>query len=305
MMKIIYISPSPPNDMERIRSLHILKSLKRNGAKITLVTLYYKKQEQYIKEASSYVDNIVKIKYNRVVAILHALLCIFLPIPMRVGYLYNFKLKKFLQKNMEQYDVAYIKRLRLAQYKKYVKAKKIYIDITDSLTKYYQRLYKNEKSIKKLFYLEEYLKLRYYEIKVCEKNQNIVICSEDDKKYIENISKKTIGHIHVVENILEPKNWINQNLEIKEPGKRTKLVFFGVMNYKPNIEAVLYIIHNIMPKLDLNYQLEIIGPKVSNTLKKLETERIKFLGYVSSVKEELKENDIFICPIFNRGRYKK
>ena len=111
-LKLIYISPSPPNDMERIRSLNILKSLKQNDVQITLVTLYNKKQAKYLAQASKYVDNVIKIKYSKIVAMLYAFLSFFLPIPVRVGYCYNFKLKRYLKKNEEEYDIAYIKRLR-------------------------------------------------------------------------------------------------------------------------------------------------------------------------------------------------
>lgn len=69
------------------------------------------------------------------------------------------------------------------------------------------------------------------------------------------------------------------------------------MNYEPNILAVEYIINNIMPNLDEKYSLEIVGPKVNEKIKKLENDRVKFLGYVESVKNVLKEKDIFICPI--------
>ena len=296
-MKILYISPSPPNELERIRTLNILKSLKKDNNQITLITLYNKKQVQYLKEAERYADNIIEIKYSKIIAIIYAFISLILPIPARVGYCFNFRLKNFLKKYQEQFDIAYIKRLRMAQYKKYIKASNIYIDITDSLTKYHERLYKNEKSIKKLFYLEEYIKLKRYEIKVCEDNSNIIICSEEDKKYIQDISKKTIGHISVIENVLELDNWYNKEIFVRNQKNRTRLVFLGVMNYKPNIEAVKYIIKNIMPNLEKQYTLEVIGPKVPKDIEKLETNRIKFLGYVDSVKKELERNDIFICPI--------
>ena len=123
-MKLLYISPSPPNDMERIRSLNILKSLKQNDVQITLVTLYNKKQAKYLNQALKYVDNVIKIRYSKIVAMLYAFSSFFLPIPVRVGYCYNFKLKRYLKKNKEEYDIVYIKRLRLAQYKKYIKAKR-------------------------------------------------------------------------------------------------------------------------------------------------------------------------------------
>lgn len=148
-------------------------------------------------------------------------------------------------------------------------------------------------------YCEE--KIEYKNIKIIRYGKtNINLWEQDDKKYIENISKKTIGHINVIENIIEPNNWINKNIKIREPGNRTRLVFLGVMNYKPNIEAVSYIINKILPKLGKEYTLEVIGPKTPYKLKKLETEQIKFSGYVNSVKVELENDDIFICPIFNR-----
>lgn len=69
------------------------------------------------------------------------------------------------------------------------------------------------------------------------------------------------------------------------------------MDYEPNILAVEYVIKNILPQLNEKYEIEIVGPKVSAKLKKLENSRLKFCGYVKSIKEKLKEEDIFICPI--------
>ena len=154
-MNLIYISPSPPNDLERVRSLNILKILKNNNVNITLVTLYNKKQEKYLKDLEKYVDKIIKVKQNKIVSLIKAGVSFVLPIPTRVGYCFSFKMRRTLKKLNTKYDVLYIKRLRMAQYKKYVKSNKVFIDITDSLTKYYEKLYKNEKNIKKLFYLEE------------------------------------------------------------------------------------------------------------------------------------------------------
>lgn len=80
-------------------------------------------------------------------------------------------------------------------------------------------------------------------------------------------------------------------------GKRNKLIFFGIMDYEPNILAVEYIIKNILPELNKKYKIEIVGPKVSKKLKKLESNNLKFCGYVEAIKEKLSEADMFICPI--------
>ena len=296
-MKLLYISPSPPNNLERVRSLNILKSLQNKNIDITLVTLYNKEQEKYIEESKKYVNRIIKIKYSKIISIIYAIVSMFLPVPIRVGYCFNFRLRKFLKINKEKYDIAYIKRLRMAQYKKFINATKIYIDITDSLTKYYERISKREKRLKKFLCLEEYYKHKKYEVKICEENKNIIICSEDDKRYIENLSSRTIGNISVIENVIELDKWNVNNIRIKPIKERNKLVFFGIMDYEPNILAADFIINKIMPQLDKKYVLEIVGPKVPPNLKKLENERIKFSGYVKSIKNKLAENDIFLCPI--------
>ena len=294
-MNLIYISPSPPNDLERVRSLNILKILKNNNVNITLVTLYNKKQEKYLKDLEKYVDKIIKVQQNKIVSLIKAGVSFVLPIPTRVGYCFSFKMRRTLKKLNTKYDVLYIKRLRMAQYKKYVKSNKVFIDITDSLTKYYERLYKNEKSIKKLFYLEEYLKLKKYEIKICKENENIIICSKEDKKYLVNIEKEIENNIKVIENVVDISKWNKEKYKIKET--RKNLCFFGVMSYEANIISAKYLTKNIMPKLDKKYKLNIIGPNVPKNLKKLENENIKFLGYVKSASKELIKNDIFLCPI--------
>ena len=297
-MELLYISPSPPNELDRVRSLNILKALKHNNINVTLVTLYNKKQEKYLEIASKYVNKIIKIKYNKIVASIYAIISLVLPIPVRVGYCFNLKMIKKLKSIKKEYDIVYIKRLRMAQYKKYVKTKKLCIDITDSLTKYYERLYKNEKSIKKLFYLEEYCKLKKYEIKICEENKSIIICSEDDKNYLTNISPNIRNNINVIENVIDIKKWQKDKINVNSKNCRNKLCFFGVMSYKPNIVAAKYIIENIMPFIDKKYIFNIIGPKVPKYIKKQESENIKCMGYVDSIEEELGKNDIFICPIF-------
>lgn len=218
-MKLLYISPSPPNEMERVRSLNILKILKRQNVKVTLITLYNSKQEKYLKDLEKYVDNIIKVKYNKFISLFYAFISLFLPIPIRVGYCFNFRLRRIL-KNMEfDYDVAYIKRLRMAQYKKFLKVPKVYIDITDSLTKYYERISQKERGFKKLLCLEEFFKHKIYEKKVCENNKNIVICSEDDKRYLEKLSKKIVGNINVIDNVADIKNWGEETITVNKKRK--------------------------------------------------------------------------------------
>ena len=168
--------------------------------------------------------------------------------------------------------------------------------MTDSLTKYFERLHNKDKTIKKFFYLEEYLKHKSYEINICKKNKNMIICSEDDKKYLVSLCKSIENNIHVIRNVVDVGDKAKK-IDVKPIGDRTRLVFLGIMDYEPNILAVNYIIKEIMPNLSEKYTLTILGPKVPDNLKKYEDKRIKFLGYIDDIKSELSKYDIFICPI--------
>ena len=62
---LLFLTPSPPNELGRVRSLNILKALKSLNIDVTLVTLYNKKQEKYLNEAKPYVKEISQDSYQQ------------------------------------------------------------------------------------------------------------------------------------------------------------------------------------------------------------------------------------------------
>ncbi len=296
-MEILYIAPSLPNDFSRVRSKNIIRALKNKGCNITLISLYSSKKDLvYLDETKKMVDEVILFKQPKVISLLNCFIGILLPYTLRTLYVYNRKLHKFLKKSKKDYDLIYIKRLRMAQYGKYFDISKVYIDITDSLTKYYDRIRKQSKGFKKIISEEEYIKHKIYETLIIKK-YNTVICSEEDKKYLMEKLNTDLNNMLVINNSIETERWVNKNILFKEKNKRTKIVFSGMMDYEPNILAVHYIIDKIMPLLDDNYNIYFVGKNCSEELKKLESSNIHFVGYVDNMKEELQKYDMYICPI--------
>ena len=190
----------------------------------------------------------------------------------------------------------YVKRLRMAQYGKYFDKSKVYIDITDSLTKYYDRIRKQSKGIKKIISEEEYIKHKIYETSIIKK-YNTIICSEEDKKYLIDKWNIDLNNMLVINNSIDTEKWINENVSPKAKNKRTKIVFSGMMDYEPNILAVHYIVEKIMPLLGSNYSVSFVGKNCSEELKSLESNNVHFVGYVDDMKKELQKYDMYICPI--------
>lgn len=293
-MKILYISPSLPNDFSRIRTKNIINSLINDGNSVSLVSLttekdYKSRDKNLLKKL-----NDVKIfKQSKLTSILNCFLNLFFPISLQEAYVNNRKLHKYLKKCNKEYDLIYVKRLRMAQYAKYFDDKKVIIDLTDSLTKYYERVSKKVNGLKKILNLEEYFKHKISEKRVINKYKSVV-CSSEEKKYLTNKLGCNANNIYVVENLIDFDLW-DVPFSIKKVKEKNKLVFSGMMDYDPNIIAVNYFAKNVLNKLDSKYELYVIGKNKSKEL--ISNKKIKYIGYVESMRDELSKYDIYVCPI--------
>lgn len=79
---------------------------------------------------------------------------------------------------------------------------------------------------------------------------------------------------------------------------RKKLVFLGHMYYQPNENALDEIANNVLPNLDPDYTLTVIGITPKNILEKYkDNPRIKFREGVDDLSTELLSYDIALAPL--------
>ncbi|MDD4289822.1 MAG: glycosyltransferase [Patescibacteria group bacterium] len=297
-MKILFITPSPPNNLNRIRSKNIIIEFYKLGYDITLVSLLKsKKESKELNDIKKYVNRAIGIYHPKILSWLFCCAGLFLPIPLRVAYCFSLKMKKTLKKlSLEKFDCIYIKRLRMAQYARLLNQEKIFIDITDSMTKYYNRLRLVSRGVNKLLAIEEYFKHGIYEQKICNTYKNIIICSNDDREYL--ISKYNCNkkHFIVLENGINIDYWCSKEILIK---KNRQLAFFGVMNVDTNKLSCEFFIKDVMPLLSKDYKLNVIGPSPDDSLIRYSSDRVHFSGFVNDIRSELKKASIFVCPMIS------
>ncbi len=88
------------------------------------------------------------------------------------------------------------------------------------------------------------------------------------------------------------------------------LLFNGTLDYKPNLDAIEAILHDINPVLinnNFNYSIIICGknlPAVYNELKDFKDKHIVFAGFVDDINVFFKAADIFINPVIEGGGIK-
>lgn len=299
-MKILFITPSPPNNLNRIRSKNIIRSLHDLGHQVTVISLY-KNQKEYswLQAANKYSYRTIGIYQPIWKSLFNCLICLFLPVPLRVSYCYSAELgAKLKEYSKEDFDLVYIKRLRMAQYAKYFNKEKVFIDITDSMIKYYERLKAVASGFAKILAYEEYFKMKIYEKKICDKYKNIIICSNDDRDYL--VDKYHCGksHFMVLENGLYIKDW--NDVQARKRINSFNLIFWGVMNVDTNKLSCNWFLKNVWPLLDnKKFRMKIIGPKPTNKLLKNCPTGVEFTGYVDRLSDQLFSGGIFVCPIIS------
>ncbi|MEM2954762.1 MAG: glycosyltransferase, partial [Candidatus Nanoarchaeia archaeon] len=81
------------------------------------------------------------------------------------------------------------------------------------------------------------------------------------------------------------------------------IVFFGKMNYQPNIDAVLWFVKNVLPKLNKELKVHIVGAHPSEKIKNLEKKykNIIVTGFVKDPYEIIKSSLCVVAPMQTGG----
>ena len=83
-------------------------------------------------------------------------------------------------------------------------------------------------------------------------------------------------------------------------GEILQLVFTGVLDYRPNVEGLIWFCSEVLPELEKQqkFSLEIVGRRVSPGVQKLdEIDQVTVVGEVPDVRPFLRKADISISPL--------
>jgi len=86
-------------------------------------------------------------------------------------------------------------------------------------------------------------------------------------------------------------------------GDSVRVVFSGVMNYRPNVDAALALVRDVLPKITSNVEVRLIGRNPAPELLQLalNNPRVAVTGAVSDIAAELRAGDIFVAPMVSGG----
>ena len=296
-MKILFITPSIPNRLHRIRSFEFIKVLSKEH-EVHLLSLYSNKSDKLSGE----IDGLVK--SSRFVykplwrSAIDCLLNIFRPVPLEVSYCSSNNMRKAVKEIVleNKIDLIYIKRLRSFQFVDNLGLNlPMIIDSTDAMSLFYWRAYKNAPLLKKPLFLEEYFKYKKYERYLSDKIKNLVFCSEIDADYI-NKNYRGISAF-VIPNVVDIEYFSNES---PYNYQKHSILFSGLMNKFVNIEGAVFFVEKVFPKILNKYpdaKLYLVGPNPVKKIRSYQSKNIVVTGYVKDIREYIVNSEIVVCPI--------
>lgn len=300
--KVLYLTtrlPYPTIGGDKLRMFNILKQLKKQGHKITLVSLVTTDDDlEASYKNNEFFDELIPVNFDKKLAYLNAVKAVFNDKPFIVEYFYSKAMQKVVDRLIKEnnFDIITGYMIRIAPYLEKHKDKNIIIDFVDAVSMMYERRIKNVQSIWDKFKIGiEYLKVKNYEKKCTKIFKMQTVISQTDKDFIEQFAKKS--NIKIIGNGVDTEYY----KPIDFP-KENNICFVGSMQYIPNSEAAIYFATKIFPLIKKeipNAKFKIIG---ANPRKDLfdavkGIDNIEITGKVEDVREYMKDCKVSVCPV--------
>lgn len=224
----------------------------------------------------------------------HSLFCGW---PFQNSIYYSSKNKKNIQEYCKeiQPDVVFVDMIRLAPYYSTFKdlvCQKV-LDLDDLLSQRYERQLnnKNDKGslfgafstkdqniknskLKRMVLKMESKRVRKAEIKYAKQYDKVVFVSDIDTEHMNSIlpNKAVTVRLGVDYKFLS---------DVKETVlEKNTITFLGNLKYSPNVASLDVLVNEILPQLDFDYTLKIIGSCPEEIKEKYQNDKIIFLGRV-------------------------
>jgi len=272
-----------------------------------LVTFYESRDElNYLKDIQPFFKEIELVYLPKWRSILNGIPALFSKTPLQVAYFKSSKMKRMVKFALDRYDidVVHTQHLRMSQYTKHLDMPKI-LDLPDAFSLYFKRRNETDRPlINRLIDGIEIGRLTKAE-KVITAYDKTLVCSVEDKKYLEKL--------HKTDNIDILLNGVDlDTFDVKEGhdySHNHTLLFTGNMDYAPNVDAVQYFVKEMWPAISKVYpktKFIIAGQRPVDAVQKLAGDRIEVTGFIPDLKDMYADASVVIAPLrFGAGTQNK
>jgi len=291
--------PFPPNKGEKLRTFHQIEELVSKGHSVTVIAPY--EEDSELADAKALADKFsIEVTCKKLPNRMWRLvLAVLKNRSFSETNFYSSHLMQVLRDKIDTTDVLLVTASSLANYVfKLPKPKntQLLMDFMDVDSDKWQQ-YANESGfLKKLLYSRESRKICQLEQRVAKTFDASFVIAQTEKNLFESRVSKA-GVLKVLGNGIDQSLF---NPSDNKPSNTTNFLFSGVMDYKPNIDAVMWFVENCWADIQVhvpNAKLIVAGMNPSPVIVKLSSaQNIEITGFVDDIKPYFDQAHVFIAP---------
>lgn len=310
-MKILIVTPQlpyPPHQGTSLRNYHIIRGLAQNH-EVTLLSFVEPEQDtdaETLRPLTSLCHHIERVAAPQRTNFTRLRQLLFSRLPDMAHRLYtpmfDIRLRQLLQQN--QFDVVQIEGIELARYmtvvKKHSPDSRLIFDNHNAETELQRRNLETDRANPKRWLAALYSQIQVgrlarFERWALETADSTTAVSDTDRDHLQKLAPNT--PITTIPNCIDVTAYADAEDEEAIP---FDLMFSGKMDYRPNIDAVLWFAEAVWPRIKAKRPQTtwaIVGQKPHERLAHLgEMDGVTLTGWVESIRPYLCGASLFIMP---------
>ncbi len=300
-MKILFITsqfPFPPDSGWNIRVFNFIRFLSERH-RITLLSFYTEKDNlANFSELTKHCSEIYPLKRSSSYNPLDLVKGMFTRIPFSI---WNYRSRKMEKKAKEiissrKYDVIQVEDIHMSQYLPWDCSGLKILDMHNVESEYLERFSEIEKNVFKKYYASLTAgKLKKYEVTNSKKFDICLAVSEKDLKTFQLFAQPKI--MEVIPNGVNLSYFTPAGVEA-DP---STLLFLGKLDYRPNVDALVYFMEKIWPRLIEKIpeaKFVVVGKDLPENLRNsLKSRNVILKGYVEDIRKVLSGCAVMVVPL--------
>ena len=152
-----------------------------------------------------------------------------------------------------------------------------------------------------LYSLIQWKKLERYERAYCQRAHHLVACSNADAAALRILISNLQSPISVIPNGVDTEFYVPSEQVCAKPLADRALVFTGKMDFRPNIDAMIWFCAEILPRVRTEMPLAhlvIVGQKPAPRIRALKQQPgIEVTGWVADTRPYIADAAIYVVPL--------
>jgi len=297
-MQILFLAarfPYPPLRGDQVRAYHQLRLLGTNHD-ITLLALTDRQLPAAAYQmVKPYCQQIITVPLRRMRSMANLLMGVGSKYPFQTLLYQTATMKAAVQNALDsqKFDVAHIQLARMAPYFENITAIPRVIDLIDALSLNMKRRYQRDTSPLKWAAYLEWKRLSRYERLICQTFERATVVSDVDRQVI-----------GAYPNLMINPNGVDlAHFKANDtPREAASLIFSGNMGYFPNVNAVLWFVRQVLPRLKRavpDVKLYVVGARPAPEIQQLARQdpAIVVTGFVDDISSYLAQAAVAVAPM--------